>query len=304
MGEFEDKVSEAKASIKLAAEMSEYYYHKPLVLCYSGGKDSEVIVDLAKKCLQPNQFEVVHNHTTADAPETVYHIREIFAELNGLGVKTTVSMPTYKGEPITMWKLIEMKGFPPTRMIRYCCKYLKERTISNRFICMGIREAEGPKRQGRDIFQKLGYDKRSNEYRSLQHTYAMFELQKTGKYEIYTCKIIEACKENGNMICNPIYHFSDDDIWEYIRQEKVKINPLYALGFKRIGCIGCPLAGDARRKKDFERYPKYKENYIKTFERMQKRNEAKGTYNKYNLTTGEQWFNWWIGEKNNQIHLL
>lgn len=297
MSEFENKVNEAKASIKLAAEMSEYYYHKPLVITYSGGKDSEVMLDIAKKCLQPNQFEVIHHHTTIDAPETVYHIRETFAELDKLGIKNTISMPTYKGEPTTMWKLIEMRGMPPTALARYCCSYLKERSIPHRFICLGIRAAEGHKRQDRNVFQKRGYDKRSNEYRSLQHTYAMFELQKTGKYEIYTCKLIETCKENGDMICNPIYNFSDYDVWNYITRENVKINPLYDCGYKRIGCIGCPLAGVASRRRDFERYPKYKENYIKTFDRMQKLNNEKGTPNKLNLQTGEEWFDWWMGKK-------
>lgn len=298
MQDLQRKIDEALASIKLAAEMSEYYYHKPLVICYSGGKDSEILIDLAKKCLSPEQFEVVHNHTTVDAPETVYHVRKVFKELNSAGIKTTVSMPTYKGEPTTMWRLIELNGMPPTRLVRYCCKYLKERTIPNRFICLGVRELEGRgrKRTGRDIFQKRGYDKRSTEYRTLQHTYAMFKLQKTGKYEIYSCKLIEACKENKDMICNPIYHFSDEDVWEYIRKEKLNINPLYNLGFERVGCIGCPLAGSKKRREQFERYPKYKQNYIKAFERMQANNDKKGGANKNNLHTGEEWFSWWLCE--------
>lgn len=40
----------------------------------SGGKDSSVLTHIAMKAGCP--FDVVHNHTTVDAPETVYFIRE------------------------------------------------------------------------------------------------------------------------------------------------------------------------------------------------------------------------------------
>lgn len=57
--------------LREGAEISKYYYNKPLMLCYSGGKYSEIILDLALK--SGIDFEVLHSHTTADAPETVYH---------------------------------------------------------------------------------------------------------------------------------------------------------------------------------------------------------------------------------------
>ena len=37
---------------------------------------------------------------------------------------------------------------------------------------------------------------------------------------------------------------------------------------KRLGCIGCPMAGEKKRLADFERYPKYKAAYIMAFEKM------------------------------------
>lgn len=300
----EEHIKRAHQSLQLAAEMSEYYYHKPLIICYSGGKDSEIVLDMAKKCLSPTQFELVHNHTTIDAPETVYHVRKVFAEAEKLGIHTEVIMPTYKGERTSMWKLIEEKRMPPTRIARYCCAYLKEHSIPYRFLAFGIRGDEGPKRAGRDIFEKRGYNKASDEYRTLQHTYAMFQLDKQNKYEVYQCKLIEACKENGSVVVNPIYEFSDTDVWEYIRRNKVEVNPLYARGYKRVGCIGCPLGGRANQLREFEEYPQYKRNYILAFDRMQKRNEELGVENKRNLKTGKEWFDWWIGENPNQINLF
>lgn len=47
--------------------------NEPYRLGYSGGKDSDVILHLAKKAGVP--FTAVHNLTTVDAPETVRYVR-------------------------------------------------------------------------------------------------------------------------------------------------------------------------------------------------------------------------------------
>ena len=66
---------EQKAIMRLreAADTSERFYKAPLIVTTSGGKDSSVCVALAEKA--GIDFEVMHNHTTVDAPETVYFIR-------------------------------------------------------------------------------------------------------------------------------------------------------------------------------------------------------------------------------------
>lgn len=53
--------------IKLASEMSWGYYKKPLVCTYSGGKDSDVMLELFRR--SGVQFEIQNSHTTADAPQ-------------------------------------------------------------------------------------------------------------------------------------------------------------------------------------------------------------------------------------------
>ena len=79
----EEKIIKAGKTLRLAADMSKEYYGKPLVVTYSGGKDSDVLLHLAEKNLNPDEFEVVNSHTSVDAPETVYHIREVFKRIRG-----------------------------------------------------------------------------------------------------------------------------------------------------------------------------------------------------------------------------
>ena len=110
--------------LQTASAMSLQAYGLPLVVTTSGGKDSSVCVELAIRAGIP--FEVMHNHTTADAPETVYFVRSEFKRLEGLGIKCTLNKPVYKGAPTSMWALIPQKLMPPTRLVRYCCSVLKE----------------------------------------------------------------------------------------------------------------------------------------------------------------------------------
>lgn len=142
--------------LREGAEISKYYYNKPLLLCYSGGKDSEIILDLALK--SGIDFEISHSHTTADAPETVYHIRRKFKELESKGIKCTTQMPTFKGKSVSMWSLIPAKKIPPTRHARYCCAILKETAGHNRAIVTGVRRAESTNRAKSGIIQTWSKD--------------------------------------------------------------------------------------------------------------------------------------------------
>lgn len=90
-----DKECAAIERLRLAAEMSETYYEQPLIITTSGGKDSDVCLHLAQAA--GINYEVHHNHTTADAPETVRHVRETFRKLEEKGIKCTINWPTYKG---------------------------------------------------------------------------------------------------------------------------------------------------------------------------------------------------------------
>lgn len=215
---------EQKAIMRLreAADTSERFYKAPLIVTTSGGKDSSVCVALAEKA--GIDFEVMHNHTTVDAPETVYFIRREFERLEEKGIKCTVNYPRYKGERVTMWSLIPKKLMPPTRLARYCCSILKERGGQGRYITTGVRWAESAARKKRGIFENI----HSNPEKRV-----ILNNDNDDRRRLF-----ETCMRQHKAVCNPIIDWSDADVWDYIESEKIPVNPLYECGFPVSGALG------------------------------------------------------------------
>lgn len=122
-----DLEQKAIERVKMASEMSLRLYGRPLVVTDSGGKDSAVCREIVRRAGIP--FEIHHNLTTADAPQTIYYVRNTFRKLELEGVPCFVNYPIYKGQRVTMWTLIPMKKFPPTRLQRYCCQVLYRKKV-------------------------------------------------------------------------------------------------------------------------------------------------------------------------------
>ena len=81
-------------------------------------------------------------------------------------------------------------------------------------------------------------------------------------------RMVEQCYRTQKTMVNPIVDWTDEDVWGFLNENGIPHCSLYDEGYKRLGCIGCPLAGTREMLRDFDRYPKYKENYIRAFQRM------------------------------------
>lgn len=265
---------------------------EPYYLCYSGGKDSDTIKILAK--LANVKHESVHNLTTADAPETVNYVKQ--------QKDVKIDYPE-----ITMWKLIEKKGFPPTRFARYCCEVLKERGGKGRLKITGVRKYESVTRNANGGIVKIIGSPKTTEKRAIELS-VDYKINPKGGIVLnhdndINRRFVERCYRTTSTMINPIIDWDDDDVWEFLKYYGCSSNPLYQCGFKRIGCIGCPVAAKARYK-EFARYPKYKLNYIKAFDRMLLERERRGLNSKVGWTNGISVFKWWMEEDPAQISLF
>lgn len=264
--------------LQTAAELSPKYYQQPIRVCYSGGKDSEVILEFCRRAGVP--FEVVHNLTTADAPETIYHIRRVFHRLELEGISCDIVHPTYKGKSTCMWTLIPRKRIPMTRLARYCCTILKESNNTNRCVVLGIRRLESQSRADSGVAELPG--KSRGEKR-------LFDMDNGDE------RIIAPCQMKATLKIHPIVDWSDADVWRFIHDSRIEMNPCYSMGFHRVGCVGCPMAGKGRYA-EFRTWPKYEVLYRRAFERMVEARRAIGKDGPWR--DGDEVFRWWMEDKN------
>lgn len=104
---------------------------QPLEICYSGGKDSDVILELAK--MSGVDFRAIYKNTTIDPPGTIKHAREMGCE---------IMQPA-----MNFRQIMEKKGMP-NRWRRFCCGILKEYKVLD-YAVVGIRRDESRARSER-----------------------------------------------------------------------------------------------------------------------------------------------------------
>lgn len=202
-------------------------------LAYSGGKDSDVIFDLAKR--SGVKFVAHYHVTTCDPPELIRHI---------IKQKNII----FDKPAITMWRLIEKRRQPPLRNRRFCCDVLKERGGINALVITGIRWQESVRRKSR--------------------------------------RMIETCfKHKQKQFLNPIIDWSTTDVWSYIKEQRLEYCSLYNEGFKRLGCVLCPMSRNIQR--EIERWPAI----AKLWEHA-----VKKTFNSLtsNFKSAEELWRWWL----------
>ena len=124
------KVERAIKLIQAAGKIAKEH-RQPLEVGYSGGKDSDVILELTK--MSGVDYVAIYHNTTIDPSGTIKH-----AEQNG----AVIVRPKE-----TFFQLIAKKG-NPSRFSRFCCKYLKEHKTYD-YVVLGIRREESKKRAER-----------------------------------------------------------------------------------------------------------------------------------------------------------
>jgi phosphoadenosine phosphosulfate reductase len=155
-----------------------------------------------------------------------------------------------------MWELILREGFPPTRIARFCCEKLKEGGGLGRFVVTGVRREESVRRSKR--------------------------------------RQVEACytKNIEKRYLHAIIDWTEREVWEYIRNHKLPYCSLYDEGWKRIGCVMCPMSRKKNRMRDIGRWPKIADGYRRTFKRIIE--QRRGTDKPLSWNNENEVFDWWL----------
>jgi phosphoadenosine phosphosulfate reductase len=276
-----DKVSIAVARLREFEKSALEYDSGGYYVCISGGKDSSVIQQLCLLAGVKCTFH--HNLTTVDDKRTVHFVLSEKRRLERMGKTFEIDIARdAEGKPKTMWNLIPKKGFP-TRYARWCCEQLKERYGKEKVCVTGVRWAESPRRKA---------------------DHALYELTKRVKERRINLnndndakrKLVEMCSTKRKVVINPIVDWSDEDVWEFLKEQAVPVNPLYLQGCTRVGCIGCPIVKYKDRYLD--KTPDIKARYIKAGGEWLARQRARGIEIPEEISTPEKYFLHWRSDSN------
>lgn len=183
-------------------------------VAFSGGKDSIVTLDLVQRALPHNAFIVMFGDTGMEFPDTYDIVDQVEEWCKGEGIEFYRAKSEMS--PEESWR----KFGPPARNLRWCCSVHKTAPIVNfmHSICnasAGMRCVMITGVRADESSIRYDYDEIS------------FGKKLASQYSFH-----------------PILEWSAAEIFDYIYQENLKLNPAYGVGFNRVGCIMCPNSPD------------------------------------------------------------
>lgn len=192
---------------------------------FSGGKDSQASLIWTIKEYGKENIIACFCDTGWEHQDTYTHINDV---VNQLGVPlVTLRSNKYKN-------FVDMsikKGRFPSSQRRFCTSELKvvpmiEYILSQDdsfIIIQGIRAKESKVRAGYDVECSYFKEYFNDEVKGLYHKKA----------------VLEWCKTHDASVLRPIFHWSAQNVIDYILANGQRPNPLYNRGFSRVGCFPC-----------------------------------------------------------------
>lgn len=178
---------------------------------YSGGKDSEVTLDIVQKALPHNDFVVVFGDTGMEFPDTYRSVEIAKQKCKDTGIRFYIAKSHMT--PMESWN----RFGPPSSTNRWCCSVHKttpqllllrdvlKKTSFTEMAFVGVRADESVRRSGYDY-------------------------------------ISYGTKHRGQYSCNPILRWNSAEVYLYIYSYGLHINDGYRHGNTRAGCLVCPMS--------------------------------------------------------------
>ena len=196
-----------------------------ILVQFSGGKDSQACLIKAVKEYGAKHIRACFCDTGWEHPVTYEHIHNVCEQL---GVElVTLKSKKYK-DFVDM--SIKKSRFPSSQR-RFCTSELKVSPMvdyilsqdESFIIIQGIRASESKARAGYDVECSYFKEYFNDEVRGLYHKRS----------------VLEWCKTHDASVLRPIFHWSAQEVIDYILANGQRPNPLYERGFARVGCFPC-----------------------------------------------------------------
>ena len=235
-------------------------------LAFSGGKDSQCIYHVAQ--LAGVRFRAHMNLTSVDPPEVIRFVKRCYPDVELIKPKMSI------------YEIAKKKHLLPTRKFRWCCAEFKEMSGAGKVTLIGIRKEESARRSKRG---EVSINKKIN---------GKYSNESFDQWSEHEEKMLACVGGKEKIIISPILNWSERDVWDFLNSLAIPHCCLYDQGYKRIGCICCPMSSYKQKIREIERWPHVKRNWLKTIKWLKENG-----YNPHPEESEETNFRWWISGK-------
>ena len=215
-------------------------------LAFSGGKDSQALYHIAE--MAGVKFKAHFSPTTVDPPQLIRFIRRNYPDVEFAKVKKNI------------YQVAVEKQILPSMRIRWCCAEFKENAGAGKVTLIGIRHEESARRSKRkevevsgrkfsgylDQFEEWSAEQMKKKYKNLNQDQFSYDKEKE----------IRCINGKDSILISPIIDWTERDVWEFLNEVvKVPHCELYDKGYKRIGCILCPMSNPKQKRREMQDFP-------------------------------------------------
>lgn len=184
------------------------------IASFSGGKDSQVVLDLCTRAIPPTDFEVIYSDTGYELPPSLDLYEEVkryygerFPALKFTTTRNHESVLNY-------WDKIGT----PSDTHRWCCSVMKTAPLYRSLKVDGNKQA-----------RVLTFDGVRAEESTRRSGYN---------------RIGKGVKHSTVINASPILSWNSVEIFLYLMKYRLPINPAYKVGVTRVGCVICPFSSE------------------------------------------------------------
>lgn len=217
------------------------------LVSFSGGKDSQVLLDLVSRVIPSTEFVTIYSNTGYELPSSIELYDEVQAYYKPKYPGMRFEWAKNHKKVLHYWD--EMGS--PSNIHRWCCGVMKTAPLY-----LKLKQIIGKGRQPH-VLSFIGTRADESLRRS---TYS---------------KIAKDAKHTNVVNVSPILEWSTTEVWLYILFYNLPFNKAYRKGLGRVGCVSCPFGSDWNDYLCNHIFPETTKPFIKKIESIASRNGVK-----------------------------